>query len=177
MRRAATVSRSSRWMNAAILALVSAIGIVAFLSPFAQARTGTDIQHGTAVACLKTFVHRSYGITRLANGAQMNEEISYRLFKLIEENPDISQRELAKAMGISLGKTNYCLKALMDKGWLKACNFKNSNNKIAYAYALTPSGLGEKAKITARGPRASARSPKEPLASRTIPMSVLLTAT
>lgn len=108
------------------------------------------IQHGTAVACLKIFVHRSYGITRLANGAQMNEEISYRLFKLIEENPDISQRELAKAMGISLGKTNYCLKALMDKGWLKACNFKNSNNKIAYAYVFTPSGLGEKAKITAR---------------------------
>ena len=80
----------------------------------------------------------------------MNEEISYKLFKLIEEDPDISQRELAKEMGISLGKTNYCLKALMDKGWLKARNFKNSNNKIAYAYVLTPKGLGEKAKITAR---------------------------
>ena len=80
----------------------------------------------------------------------MNEEISYRLFKLIDEDPDISQRKLAKAMGISLGKTNYCLKALMDKGWLKACNFKNSNKKIAYAYVLTPSGLGAKAKLTAR---------------------------
>ncbi len=80
----------------------------------------------------------------------MNEEISYKLFKLIEEDPDISQRELAKEMGISLGKTNYCLKALMDKGWLKARNFKNSNNKIAYAYVLTPRGLREKAKITAR---------------------------
>ena len=80
----------------------------------------------------------------------MNEEISYRLIKFIEEDPDISQRELAKAMGISLGKTNYCLKALMDKGWLKARNFKNSNNKIAYAYVLTPRGLREKAKITGR---------------------------
>jgi EPS-associated MarR family transcriptional regulator len=80
----------------------------------------------------------------------MNEEISYRLFKLIEEDPDISQRELAKEMGISLGKTNYCLKSLMDKGWLKARNFKNSNNKIAYAYVLTPRGLSEKAKITSR---------------------------
>ena len=86
----------------------------------------------------------------LANTIPMNEEISYKLFKLITEDPDISQRELSKAMGISLGKTNYCLKALMDKGWLKARNFKNSNNKIAYAYVLTPNGLSEKAKITAR---------------------------
>lgn len=80
----------------------------------------------------------------------MNEETSYRLFKLIEENPDMSQRELAKEMGISLGKTNYCLKGLIDKGWLKARNFKNSNNKIAYFYALTPKGVGEKAKLTTR---------------------------
>ena len=78
----------------------------------------------------------------------MNEEIPYKLFKLIEEDPDISQRKLAKEMGISLGKANYCLKGLMDKGWLKARNFKNSNNKIAYAYVLTPKGLREKAKIT-----------------------------
>ena len=80
----------------------------------------------------------------------MNEEISYKLIKIIEENPDISQRELAIQMGISLGKVNYCLKAMIEKGWLKACNFKNSYNKIAYAYMLTPKGLGEKAKITAR---------------------------
>jgi EPS-associated MarR family transcriptional regulator len=79
----------------------------------------------------------------------MNEEISYKLFKLIEQQPDLSQRELAKEMGISLGKTNYCLKGLMEKGWLKARNFKNSNNKIAYAYMLTPTGLSEKTKITA----------------------------
>ena len=80
----------------------------------------------------------------------MNEETSYNLINLVEQQPDISQRELAKEMGISLGKTNYCLKALMDKGWLKARNFKNSNNKIAYAYVLTPRGLSEKTKITAR---------------------------
>jgi len=78
----------------------------------------------------------------------MNEETSYKLFTLVEKQPDISQRELAKKMGISLGKTNYCLKALMGKGWLKANNFKNSNNKIAYAYVLTPRGLREKAKLT-----------------------------
>jgi len=80
----------------------------------------------------------------------MHEEISYKLFNLVERHPNLSQRELAKEMGISLGKTNNCLKGLMEKGWLKARNFKNSNNKIAYAYVLTPSGLREKAKITAR---------------------------
>ena len=80
----------------------------------------------------------------------MNEETSFKIFNLVEQQPNISQRELAKEMGISLGKTNYCLKGLMEKGWLKARNFKNSNNKIAYAYVLTPKGLREKAKITAR---------------------------
>ena len=80
----------------------------------------------------------------------MNEETSYKLFNLVEQQPDISQRELAKEMGVSLGKTNYCVKALMDKGWLKANNFKNSNNKIAYAYVLTPKGMSEKARITNR---------------------------
>ena len=80
----------------------------------------------------------------------MNEEITHKLFTLIEHHPNLSQRELAKEMGISLGKANYCLKALMDKGWLKARNFKNSNNKIAYAYVLTPKGVSEKAKVTTR---------------------------
>lgn len=79
----------------------------------------------------------------------MNEEIAYKLFKLVEANPELSQRELAKKLGISLGKTNYCLKGLIEKGWLKARNFKNSKNKIAYSYVLTPTGLSEKAKITA----------------------------
>lgn len=80
----------------------------------------------------------------------MNEEITHKLFTLLEDNPDLSQRELASLMGVSLGKTNYCIKGLMEKGWLKARNFKNSNSKIAYTYILTPLGLREKAKITAR---------------------------
>ena len=79
-----------------------------------------------------------------------NEETRYRLIKLIEENPDISQRELASQLGISLGKVNYCLKALINVGWVKAGNFVRSNNKICYAYVLTPAGLREKTKITAR---------------------------
>ena len=80
----------------------------------------------------------------------MNEEITHKLFTLIEHYPNLSQRELAKEMGISLGKTNYCLKGLKEKGWVKARNFKNSNNKNAYAYVLTPTGISEKAKITVR---------------------------
>ena len=80
----------------------------------------------------------------------MNDEISHKLFTLVEQQPNLSQRELASEMGISLGKTNYCIKGLIDMGWLKARNFKNSNNKIAYSYVLTPSGFSAKAKITAR---------------------------
>ena len=78
----------------------------------------------------------------------MKEEIHYHVLKHIEENPSITQRELAKELGVSVGKVNYCLKALIDKGWIKANNFKNSNKKLAYFYILTPSGLEQKAKIT-----------------------------
>jgi len=76
------------------------------------------------------------------------EEIHLQVLRIIESNPEITQRELAKSLGVSLGKTNYCLKALIEKGWLKANNFKNSNNKLAYAYILTPKGIEEKANIT-----------------------------
>ena len=78
----------------------------------------------------------------------MKEEIHYHVLKHIESNPSITQRELAKELGVSVGKVNYCLKALIDKGWIKANNFKNSNKKLAYFYILTPSGLEQKAKIT-----------------------------
>jgi len=80
----------------------------------------------------------------------LSEEIHLQVLRIIESNPEITQRELAESLGVSLGKTNYCLKALIDKGWLKANNFKNSNNKLAYAYVLTPTGIEEKANITAR---------------------------
>jgi EPS-associated MarR family transcriptional regulator len=78
----------------------------------------------------------------------MNEEIHYRLLRVLEANPQISQRELAQALDISLGKANYCLKALIDKGLVKASNFRNSRNKLAYAYLLTPHGVEEKARVT-----------------------------
>ena len=78
----------------------------------------------------------------------MSDDIHYTVLRLIEAQPDISQRKLAKELGISLGKTNYCLKALIDKGWVKANTFKNSDNKLAYFYVLTPTGLEQKAVIT-----------------------------
>ena len=77
-------------------------------------------------------------------------DIHLKVLRQIEANPSITQRELAQELGVSLGKANYCLKALIDRGWVKVNNFKNSNNKAAYAYLLTPSGLEEKAKITVR---------------------------
>ncbi|HQS38138.1 MAG: MarR family EPS-associated transcriptional regulator [Methylotenera sp. 17-45-7] len=80
----------------------------------------------------------------------LTDEYRYKILKLVEAKPEISQRELAKDLGISLGKANFCLKALIEIGLLKATNFRNSQNKLAYMYLLTPSGVEEKSKITLR---------------------------
>ena len=77
----------------------------------------------------------------------MSDETHYRILRLLEAQPDLSQRQLAKELGVSLGKTNYCIQALLKKGWIKADNFKNSHNKIAYVYLLTPEGIERKARI------------------------------
>ena len=78
----------------------------------------------------------------------LDENTHYGLLKTLEDNPGLLQRDLAKRLGISLGKVNYCLNALVDKGSLKINNFRNSENKLAYAYLLTPRGVEEKARIT-----------------------------
>ena len=77
-------------------------------------------------------------------------ETHLKVLRHIEANPEITQRELAQELGVSLGKANYCLKALVDRGWVKVQNFRSSDNKAAYAYLLTPSGIEEKARITVR---------------------------
>ena len=87
--------------------------------------------------------------SRFDTPSVLNDEIHYRLLKLLAERPDATQRQLAGVLGISLGKTNYCMKALLEKGWVKVKNFKNSKNKLAYHYLLTPSGIEAKARITA----------------------------
>ncbi len=78
----------------------------------------------------------------------ISDALRYQILKQLQEDPNISQRKLAKSLGVSVGKVNYCLKGLMQKGWVKAHNFKNSKNKLAYAYMLTPSGIEEKARVT-----------------------------
>jgi EPS-associated MarR family transcriptional regulator len=78
----------------------------------------------------------------------VSDEVRYELLQYLETHPDASQRELARALGISLGKVNYCLRALMNKGWLKVRNFGRSRNKSAYAYVLTSKGIEEKVNLT-----------------------------
>ena len=77
-------------------------------------------------------------------------EYDYRILKLVEQQPDISQRQFAEALGVSVGKANYVLNALLDRGLVKAQNFKKSKKKSVMSYVLTPQGLAEKASITAR---------------------------
>jgi EPS-associated MarR family transcriptional regulator len=77
-----------------------------------------------------------------------NDEVHFRVMRLIQENSQLTQRELARQLGISLGKANYCLKALVEKGFVKAENFQRSDRKLAYAYLLTPAGIDEKARVT-----------------------------
>lgn len=83
------------------------------------------------------------------NGTPVSEERQLIALRLLEAKPDMTQRELAKAMGISLGAVNYCLKALIEKGWVKLENFQKNPKKLPYLYLLTPSGVAAKATLTA----------------------------
>ena len=80
----------------------------------------------------------------------MSDELHYRLLQALKANPQATQRELAQVLGISLGSTNYCLRALVERGWVKMQNFRKSDNKLAYAYLLTPEGIDAKARIAVR---------------------------
>ena len=82
--------------------------------------------------------------------SQIDKEIHLQLLRHLAENPQVSQRELAEHLGVSLGKANYCLQALVEKGMVKARNFKNSADKRAYLYLLTPKGVKAKAEISVR---------------------------
>ncbi|MEK6749718.1 MAG: MarR family EPS-associated transcriptional regulator [Pseudomonadota bacterium] len=78
----------------------------------------------------------------------LDDETRYRLLSLLHEYPDLNQRDIARELGVSVGKANYCLRALTSKGWVKASNFRRSENKKGYAYLITPKGLEEKARAT-----------------------------
>lgn len=90
------------------------------------------------------------GLSCMQKKINADEDTHLKLMRLLEQHPNITQRELAEHLGVSLGKTNYCIKALLDKGWLKIQNFQDSKRKLAYAYLLTPQGMVEKSAITVR---------------------------
>lgn len=79
---------------------------------------------------------------------KLQEDTYYRVLRILQDNPDLTQRELAERLGVSVGGLNYCLKALMEKGWVKMQNFAHSKNKFGYVYVLTPSGIAKKAALT-----------------------------
>lgn len=78
------------------------------------------------------------------------EDTYFRILRLLHANPDLTQRELAAAIGLSVGTLNYCLKALIDMGWVKMQNFAESKNKLRYIYLLTPQGAAEKGRLAVR---------------------------
>ncbi|AKZ65079.1 MarR family transcriptional regulator [Herbaspirillum hiltneri N3] len=82
--------------------------------------------------------------------AEFQEDLQFQVLRRLQEEPDLSQRTLAKEMDISLGSINFCFQALMEKGWVKMQNFSQSGHKLGYAYLLTPSGIAEKSLLTAR---------------------------
>ena len=86
----------------------------------------------------------------IIHAAILNDEICYRVFRVFESRPEISQRELASELGASLGKTNHCVQAMLKNGWIRVGTFKNRRNKIAYSYMLTPEGIERKARIASR---------------------------
>ena len=102
---------------------------------------GTDV----AVACPHCFPKPN--VTRQAH---LQEDTRFRVLRLLQENPYLTQRELADKLGISVGGLNYCLRALMDRGFVKVRNFAHSRNKFGYAYVLTPQGIAEKVATTQR---------------------------
>lgn len=109
---------------------------------FAPAPADGVTRHGGSVSAQ----HLSHMVCKLHH----IENTHFKVLRLLESNPQMNQRELSQTLGVSLGKTNYCLKALLDKGMLKVHNFQSSKRKLAYAYLLTPAGVAEKTALTGR---------------------------
>ena len=80
--------------------------------------------------------------------SQRAEDLHFRVLKLLQDQPDLSQRELASRLGVSNGKLHYCMKALIEKGLVKLGNFAHSKHHLGYAYLLTPAGIKQKAAMT-----------------------------
>ncbi len=80
----------------------------------------------------------------------LSDENTLQALRILEKNPELSQRGLAKELGVSLGKTNYTLSSLIEVGLVKAGRFRRADNQLGYAYLLTPLGIAEKAAVAAR---------------------------
>lgn len=80
----------------------------------------------------------------------LQEDTHFRVLSLLQANPDLTQREIANELGLSTSGLNYCLRALIEKGWIKVQNFSESKNKFGYIYVLTPAGIAQKISITAK---------------------------
>jgi EPS-associated MarR family transcriptional regulator len=107
-----------------------------------------------AVACLK-HIQTHTADKKIVNfmtsrQAKLQEDTYFRVMRILQDNPDLTQRELAEMLGMSVGGLNYCLKALMEKGLVKMGNFQKSKNKFKYVYLLTPLGVAEKVALTSR---------------------------
>ena len=82
--------------------------------------------------------------------SKLQEDTYFRVLRILQDRPDVTQREIAQLLGVSTSGLNYCLNALIDKGWVKVHNFSESKNRFGYVYLLTPSGIAEKAALTGR---------------------------
>ena len=102
---------------------------------------------GTAVAYLKVICLQGFMTSRQS---KLQEDTYFRVMSILEENPKLTQRELASKLGLSLGGLNYCLRALIDKGFVKMQNFNQAENKLKFVYLLTPTGIKEKSALTYR---------------------------
>lgn len=112
-----------------------------------------------AVACPNALINKAINSSNTNQDGQpqapsrqskIQEDTYFRVMRLLEANPDLTQRELAEQLGVSVGGLNYCLKALMEKGLVKMQNFSQSKNKFGYVYVLTPNGIAEKAALTGK---------------------------
>jgi EPS-associated MarR family transcriptional regulator len=89
-------------------------------------------------------------MTSTSRRSQLQEDTYFRVMRMLQDNPDLTQREIAQHLGVSTSGLNYCMNALIDKGWVKVQNFQNSKNKFKYVYLLTPQGIAEKMALTDR---------------------------
>ena len=105
--------------------------------------------HCGSLPATKVAAQKRHPLAMPSRQAQLQKDTHYRLMQLLQDKPTMSQRAMAKSLGISFGGVNYCLNALMAKGLVKVNNFSQNQNKFSYVYLLTPQGIAEKAALTA----------------------------